>query len=191
MTRKRLLWAVLATVVVLASGILLMRPRARQAGYPPDIPKWFLNSGQRDADLKMENVEYTNNRDQRDEWVLYAKFAWYLKGEERVFLDSARTKFFLKNGQTATVSGEHGTYDTQSRDINLWGHVSTIASDGGRFYSNAITYNSKERVLRAPEEVTVLGSKIDLKGKGLIYDLNTGEMSISKEVQVITQRKIK
>lgn len=191
MTGKRLSWAVLATVVILATGVFLMWPRTRQAGYPPDIPKWFLNSEQRNADLKMENVEYTNNRDGRDEWVLYAKFARYFKGEEEVLLDSVRTNFFLKSGKTVTVSGEHGTYDTQSKDINLWGHVSAIASDGGRFYTNAITYNSKERVLRTPEEVTVLGSKIDLKGKGLLYELNTGKMSVLKEVRVITQRKLK
>lgn len=106
-------------------------------------------------------------------------------------MDQVKTRFFLKDGQLVTVSGEHAIYDTRSKDIKLWGHVSAITSDQRRFFTDAALYNDKERLISTPEKVIIVGSQMDLKGQGLTYDLATGKMSILSDVQVITQKALR
>lgn len=190
MTRKQFLWFILTTVV-LAMGIFLTWPRTRHGGYPQDIDKWLLNLKQTDADLMMENVKYINNRGGRDEWVLQAQFARYFKTDEKVHLENVQTKFLLKSGKLITLSGKQAIYDTKSKGIKLWGDVSAITLDGERFYTDVITYNEKGRFLRTPEKVVIRGSKMNLRGEGLTYELATGNLSIWKDVQVVTQKRLK
>ncbi len=190
MIRKRRLWLFWATTV-LAIGIFLIWPRTRHGHYPTDVHKWLFDSKEKLADLMMENIEYTNNRDGRDEWVLNASLARYTKEDKKVHLDTVRTKFFLKSGKTVIVSGENATYDTKSKEINLWRNVSAVTSDEEHFYTSAITYNEEKRLLSTLEDVIIVGSKMDLKGKGLTYELATGNMSIPGNVRVVTQKKLR
>lgn len=190
LTGKKLFWSGLVILVVVI-GFLITRPRTGPRGYPADLPKWLFDPKQKNAHLLMENLEYTNNRQGRDEWVLHASFARYLKEDQKVYLDGVQINFFQEDGRTVTVSGEHATYATNSKDIDLWHKVSAITSDGERFYTEALTYNDEKRLFSTPEEVTSIGSKMDLKGKGLTYELATGKMSILKDVRVITQKSLK
>lgn len=166
----------------------MLSSRTKSKAGPSGINSPLLNSGPDSADLKMQNIVYVNNRYGRDEWVLKARRAWYYKRNETVYLDDVTAKFFARTGKTVFVKGDHGTYNTKSKDITLSGKVSAVSSDEERLYTSAITYNDAEHSLSTNEYVTMINRNLQVEGKGLLYDIATSKMSVTQDVRVLSSR---
>lgn len=186
--RKAKLWALAAAAV--CAVLAMVTARSRPTNIPGEVRNELFNSTANDADLKMENINYVFNRDGKDEWILKAKLARHFKRREILYLDEVTANFFSKDQKTVLLSGDHGTYFTKSKDISLAGNVSAVSSSEEKFYSNSITYKESSRLLSTSDDVTIINGGIRVDGKGLIYDMATGRMSVMNNVKVSSDKMV-
>ncbi len=173
--------------MLLSSSVFFYRTRTGWKTGFSSGRRQLLNLAKDNADVKMEHIVYTNNRDGRDEWILHARVARYFKGDEKVYLENIQAELFSAGGKTITITGEKGTYDTKSRELSLRGSVNAVSSEQERFCAEAVAYDEGTQLLRTEEDVTIVTPRLRVEGTGLTYDLSTGKMAILSNVNVVTQ----
>ncbi len=67
------------------------------------------------------------------------------------------------------VVGDKGEIESQTKNMSIQGKVITTSSNGYKFESESIKYFSKERYLKAPDKIKMIGPS-DEKGEGLTLD---------------------
>lgn len=174
--------------IIVLGVILFLRPRHHESINPRTTRSVLFNSAQNNADLRMENVRYTNHLNGKDQWILKAHTARYFRKEEKVYLDDIKTELSMDNGRKLDIAGNHAVCDPKTGNMTIWGNVSGASSDEECFYTKAISYDGSLRLLCTHEAVTLITPRLKLEGKGLTYDLAAGKMAVTKDVDVIMER---
>lgn len=170
---RNLLFVVL--LVLLFFEVLIVFPKklekqaveaeAENAAIPvasePADPKVVL------AEQKMKGVHLVESQQGKRDWELFSESAEGTQGAKSWKLKQVRVLFYTKEKVEFTVTGDEGRIDSQSKDLNIEGHVITRSNNGYTFETPSIFYYAGKREIQSPENVLMRGPK-DANGEGLV-----------------------
>jgi len=175
--RSRITLRSLLGVIVLGSlgGVAVMvwltlapGPDKKAASQKPEVA----------ADLKLDRVHYTETREGVKEWELEAASAVYFKEENAVVLDKVRATFYGKEQESYILVGAKGRFNTQTKVIEVFDGVKIDSSDGYHLRTRSLTYQSEQRELRTSDPVEMDGPDLEVKGVGMVVELNQQRVKI-------------
>lgn len=140
------------------------------------------------ADQKMERVHLVEGVGSSKEWELFAETAEGFIGQGIWNLSKVKVIFYAKTGDSYTVQGKSGQIDTNSKDMDILGDVSTLSTNGYEFVTPSIHYYSATKQLNAPETLRLKGPKdqagqrLRLQGRGITTFLENSLMNIESDV---------
>lgn len=187
-------WGLVGLLILLGMEILTIAPK--KIGSPEDVQK------QRSDDLparsavttmsqKMHGVHLVETSEGGKEWELDAASAQAFKDKGTWDLQGVKVKFFGTKGSTYTVTGESGSIQTETKDMEIRGNVVTTTSEGYVFRSKSLKYTAKRKDLFTPDEVTMTGPKKDgafeLQGRDFNTTLDDSIMTLKQDVRAVKQ----
>lgn len=145
-----------------------------------------------EAEQKMEGVHLVESQKAggRD-WELFAEAAEGYQGKGTWELKKIKVLYYNNEKVDFIVVGQRGEINANNKDMAISGQVITTTSNGYRFESEDIKYIAKDRLLKAPDKIKMLGpgdSKGDglsLEGVGMDAWIEKKEMKILAHVKAV------
>lgn len=158
-------WVFLGLLVVLFFEILVGFPLSLESNEETQqVKQDIANMG--GAEHKMGGVHFVESREGNRDWELFAEKAEGNKDKGAWELNNVKVLFYDQDQVQFTVTGERGSIDNTSKNMNIEGNVQTLSSNGYRFQTTKAVYSSKDRLLVSPEKVKMY-SPPDRKGKSM------------------------
>lgn len=133
---------------------------------PPPPPKPAQAA---EAPAHMETLSLTEIQDGDKRWVLEAQKADFQKERLEVKISGVRIEFFGPD-EHLFVKADEGLLQTKTRVLTLRGQVEMEFGDL-HVKTNIAIYQPAERVLLAPEDLTLETPTLKVQGKGLRVEL--------------------
>lgn len=137
----------------------------------------------------MRGAHLVETREGEKEWELWAESAIAYKLKPSWSLRKVKTRLFGKDGVFFIVTGDEGSIDVKTKDMDVKGKVVIRSSNGYAFETEKMIYHSKERQFVAPLPVFMRGPKdgegfsLILRGNSLSADLNNSLMTVNGGVK--------
>jgi LPS export ABC transporter protein LptC len=160
-SKKGKWWLVLGLVVL---GLAVWGIWGRQPAPPPPKPQ-----PPAEAKARMEGLSLTEIKEGDKRWVLSAEKADFRKDKDEVSISGVGVEFFGP-GEHIRVRADEGIFHTKTRVLTLKGRVEMQRGEL-LIKTGVATYQPNERVLLAPEEVTLTEPNLRVQGKGLKVEL--------------------
>jgi LPS export ABC transporter protein LptC len=136
------------------------------------------------GDSFFEGLKVVNKKNGVTDWTLWAKRADLTKDGKEALLSGVEMK--LKN-KDMTVSADKGLYNMETRQISVEGVLHAGNSDSVLTTSQARIDGSKGD-FDAAGDVTIVGKKFEVQGKGMKADNNQHKVRILKDVKATFNR---
>lgn len=175
---------------ILVVEIIIIAPK--EVGVPPDeiaAEQSNTNVAKNEAQHTMQGVSSIGSRGDTKEWELNAVRAVRMTENEDWIIENVKVKFFGGNGVIYTVTGKQGEVDVKKNNIRISGNVVTRSTNGYTFRTEAVYYDSSNRVLKSPHDITMTGpeeangTRLQMTGTDLLADMNTNEITLAKNVK--------
>ena len=118
----------------------------------------------------MESLALTETQDGDKRWTLDAESADFLKDKMEVSIKGVKVEFFGGPDKVIKVKAREGVINTKTRVLTLKGGVEMVSGDL-RISTDLVTYQPKDRLLLAPEEVTLEEPRLKVQGRDLQVQL--------------------
>jgi LPS export ABC transporter protein LptC len=137
------------------------------------------------VDIQVKNVVYTDVGAEGTKWEVKADLGTYEKKEKKVLLDKVNAKLVLSDGKTYTMTGDKGTFGTETKNMDIWGHVTILSDQRDRIIMDELHYTDKDKTFRTDSVVTQENDRMKLTGKGMILSLATRELRLLSTVKAL------
>ncbi len=180
MKRPQLLAVLLILGLVAALGSWLYletRPRGRTMQQAQPLPEglmMIMDQGIRFSEIKGDKVS----------WTIEAVAIRYYQDEERITLDKPRVKMYPPEGGEVKVTGNSGEFFRLSGDMDLIGSVEGSSDLGYTMTTDRLHYSESEKTISTDAPVLIKSDDMSLNGKGLVFDIESQQLSISKGVRI-------
>lgn len=135
------------------------------------------------VDLQVRNVRFTEVGDSDITLEITAEVASYQKKEKLAFFEKPTVKLLLKDGRTFTLSGDRGRFNTDSRDMEIEGHVGIVSGSGDRFTTDRLRYVNTGKVIETEGSVLMENKSIRVSGVGMILSLEEKKVALLSQVK--------
>jgi LPS export ABC transporter protein LptC len=190
---RRIIQILLALLfVVLVIEIVVIAPK--RLGHDPDVITHADSIETLDTQEKtrveqqMKGLHLVETSDGQKEWQLKAARAFTAKIKGDWTMEKVNVIFYAKDGVSFTVDGDRGFVEVDTKNMRIEGNVRTLSSNGYRFKTDIMIYNSLNRELRAPNKIEMFGpeakdEKMWLTGSGMLARLKEATIQVQKNVQ--------
>ena len=137
------------------------------------------------ADLKLDQMRYTETREGIKEWELEAASAIYFKEENTVVCDRVKATFYGKNQKTYVLVSGKGKFYPQTKTIEVFGGVTIDSSDGYQLRTQSLKYEAEKKELFTTDRVKMAGPQLSVEGVGLIVDIDHSRLKVLHQVETI------
>jgi LPS export ABC transporter protein LptC len=138
------------------------------------------------AEQKMQGVHLVESTSGNRDWELYAEAAEGYQGKGTWELKNVKVLFYSLDVVQFTVTGNAGSIDTKTKDMNIVGNVETVSANGYRFQAPAVKYQAQARLLLSPDKIKMTGPP-DSKGRSMILTGENMETQVDKSLMHIKQ----
>ncbi|MFZ5450599.1 MAG: LPS export ABC transporter periplasmic protein LptC [Thermodesulfobacteriota bacterium] len=183
--RKFLGWKSLTGLLILA-GLGVWGLYAWTQPPPPPPPKPQAQA-QGKARARMETLALTEIQEGDKRWTLDAQSADFLKDKMEVRIKGVKVEFFGGPDKVVKVKAKEGLINTKTRVLTLQGGVEMVSGDL-RITTDRVTYQPVERLLLAPDEVTLEEPRLKIQGKDLQVKLAEKKLILAQHR--LTQIKV-
>lgn len=141
-----------------------------------------------DREQVMGDVHLVESREGNRDWELFAKQAVGSEGEGQWQLENVKVQFYSGKQIQYVVTGEHGKINSETKDMEIAGHVVTRSSNGYVFETSVVQYIAQERLLQSHAPVFVKGpqtqkdSALTVRGNSMEANVDTNEIFIRDHV---------
>ncbi len=174
------------TVLIVAAFTVLLVAAAIMIGIRREPGKALLNIMADRVDLQVRNVHYTEVGESGMKWEITADTARYQKKENMAFFDKLNVRLVTKDGKTFVMAGDRGRFNTESRDIEIEGHVGIVSENGDRFTTERLQYRNADRVMETDRPVAMENRSVRVSGVGMIFSLDEQKLTILSQVRAIS-----
>ncbi len=198
-------WGFVGLLVLLGIEILTLAPKKLGPGQdeaaisksvqeaeilPQTKPSQSPHSTVTTMSQVMRGVHLVETGQGRKEWELDSDYAQGFKDKGIWKLKGVHVKFFGSSETTYTVTGDSGSIETETKNMEIEGNVVTTTTDGYLFKSKSLHYTSNPRTLVSDDDVFIVGPKeidgqFEVSGKGLNAELDSNIMSLKKNVHAV------
>ncbi len=136
---------------------------------------------------RMEGLSLTEIQEGDKRWVLSARKADFHQDQMEISISGVGVEFFGP-GEHIRVKADEGVFHTKTRVLTLSGQVEMQRGDL-LIQARVATYLPKERVLLAPDEVTLSEPALRVQGKNLRVELAQKRLVLAQHE--FTEMKLK
>ncbi len=135
----------------------------------------------------MEKVRFSQCREGRQELSINADRLYTGVGENSLRMEKVEAVFFARNDTAALprqahVSGLLAYYDMIERVLTLSKNVTLEFGDDYVLRTKRLRYFDKAGRIKTKAAVHLQGHNLEIKGKGLVYDIASGDYTIGGRV---------
>lgn len=161
--------------LILVLGLVPVVIWTRRSTPPPVIkPAPATETG-----AKMETLSLTEIQEGDKRWVLEAQKADFLKDRMEIRISGVVVQFFEpREEERLRVKCQEGLINTKTRVLTLKGQVELDYQDL-HVRTSILTYQPNGRILLAPEDVVLEGSRLRVRGKDLRVDLADKRLTLA------------
>ncbi len=149
----------------------------------PPPPKPHKQGTGNPDEVTLSDIQFTQVKDGVREWSLLAKRVRYRKDPNVVHFELIQVTYYLPREETLLLSGREGSFNMDSKDIQVTGEVELIASSGYRLKVPQLSYQAAKNQITTPDEVLFSGPSMSLKGKGLTFEVASQKLTIHREAK--------
>jgi LPS export ABC transporter protein LptC len=176
--RNLLLIAILA--VVFGLGARLWTHRSEPAPDP------LVDSLPADADLALQDIQYTETSDGLRRWTLTAKSGAYDAGQGKSAVQDMRMELFDKQGHGQMVlTADQGIWFSETGEIEAQGNVVITTTEGYTLHTERLRYFSKTDEVTTDQPVHVKKGNSELFARGMRYGLKDRFLTLTSQVRAI------
>lgn len=136
--------------------------------------------------LKLSDIHYAQTDPEKAlTWALDAREMTTSEDENSISFNKFRIKVKPKDRPEIELTGARGSYSRISGEINLWGDLKGISSDGYQIATDHIMIKEKSRQLTTTSPVVITGPFFSVKGRGLLVDLEKKTLKILANVTAV------
>jgi LPS export ABC transporter protein LptC len=184
MKTKRKMALIVAVPVVIVSVAVLIVIFLREA---PE--KTLLKIMSDRVDLQVKDVRYTEVDDSGMKWEIRADTARYQKKENLALFEKVTVRLVMKDGRVFEMNGDHGRFNSQSRDMEIDGNVGIVSENGDRFSTDKLLYRDAPRLVETDSPVVMENGSIRISGMGMILAMDEKKVTILSQVRASTVGK--
>jgi LPS export ABC transporter protein LptC len=170
-------WKGLAGLILLAGLGWGLYEWSRPAPPPPPPPPAPAETKARMETLALSEIIEGNKR-----WTLEAQAADFSKEKLEVKITGVKVEFFGGPDETIKVKAQEGLINTKTRVLTLQGQVEMV-SGALKITTDRVTYQPGERLLLAPEEVTLEEPRLKVQGRDL-------QVKLAEKKLVLVQHRL-
>ena len=167
---------VIILVISVAAIVLVMESR-KSSPSPP------LNIMSDKVDLQVKNINYTDVGDSGLKWEIKADSAKYIKSENLAMFDRVRVKLLMSDGKTIVMTGDKGTLNTNTKDMEITGNVEAVSDRGDRLTTDILKYSGSERRIYSEVAVTMENARMQVRGMGMSLSLEDKDVALLSRVR--------
>jgi len=174
--RKKVLIVVVLAAVLSIVAIVIVSI-SKEAGKEP------LKIKADHVDLQVRNVRFTEVGDSDMTVEITAEVARYQKKEKLAFFDKPSVKLLLKDGRTFIMTGDRGRFNTESKDMEIEGHVGIVSGNGDRFATDRLRYSNAAKLIETEGSVVMENKSIRVSGVGMALSLEEKKVALLSQVR--------
>ena len=182
---RNLLWIVPLAVLL---TLPLWKPLAADFLSPerkiiaPSVPS--LTTSRVLASTEMDGVHFEQSKDGVKEWLLTASHLYSVENDSDLQLEDVYARFFGNTGSNreTDIRSQKARYNTETKQLSLQGKVVVQNQKGYEIRTESLEYIAVEKKIRTTSAVHVKGNNIEVSGKRLLYDIVTGNYSLTGNV---------
>jgi LPS export ABC transporter protein LptC len=176
--RNLLLIAMLG--VVFGLGYRLWDQRSETAPDP------VINSLPANADLSLQDIQYTETSEGIRRWTLTAKSGAYEAGQGKSAVQDMRLEFFDKQGREQMIlTADHGVWLSETGEIEAQGNVVVTTTEGYTLYTEQLGYSSRNDQVSSDQAVRVKKDSVELFAHGMRYGLKDRRLTLISQVRAL------
>ncbi len=137
------------------------------------------------ADLEVRSVHYTDVGDSEAKWDMRADTARYLKDSNSVIFKNVKIHLVLDSGIEFNMTGDNGKLKTDTKNVEMWGHVRVDSNKGEHFAADHISYLSSEKKLYTDSPVEMENAYMKLRGRGMSFSIANRELHLLSDVKAL------
>jgi LPS export ABC transporter protein LptC len=139
------------------------------------------------AEQKMGGVHLVESQKGQRDWELFSESAEGSQGSGNWKLKKVRVFFYNKEKVEFTATGDEGTIDSNSKDLNIKGNVVTRSENGYVFKTPGISYSAVKRLIESPEDVYMEGPR-DKTGAGMVLKGRSMQVLVDQSKMLIKEK---
>ena len=133
--------------------------------------------------LQLKDVHYTqDDPDKKVKWVVDAREVRFSGDRKNVEFFDFKLKVEPENRPRFTLNGKKGNYSKDTGNIELFGSIDGVSSDGYRILTEYLLINEKEGHLSTDRPVKIFGPLFEVDGEGLFADMKEEKIKVLSHV---------
>lgn len=187
-------WALFLLFVLLGMEILTIAPKklgTKEETKKNKSEKENAQSQVTTTAQMMRGVRLVEAGKSGKEWELEADTAQGYKEKNAWKMQGVRTKYFGEGDSFYKVTGDAGTIELETKNMEITGNVFMETSDGFVMKTESIKFDSKLRILHTDKFVSLAGpkseGKFELTAYGLNANLNTNVIDLKNDVKAVRE----
>ncbi|MFC1845346.1 LPS export ABC transporter periplasmic protein LptC [Thermodesulfobacteriota bacterium] len=133
---------------------------------------------------EMAGVHFEQSKNGVREWLLTADRLYSSENDSDMRFEDVKALFLGTAGENkeTRIRSRKARYNTDSRQLTLLGKVVVQNQKGYEMQTESLEYVAVDKKIRTTSAVHVTGSNIEVSGKRLLYDIATGNYSLTGNV---------
>lgn len=174
----------LLAVSVMLAGFLVYVLATRVESVPtPGLMPALLGR----ADASIDHFTFRETRAGAVQWEVKAARARVFEAEQRADLEEVEVTLFGEKGRQLSLRADKGVLDTAKKDFVLEqrnGPIVVNLGSGYTIYTNHLAWTDARREIRTTDPVTIFGQGLEVRGVGLIGNLDSEEFKVLANVRM-------
>lgn len=137
------------------------------------------------VDIQVKNVVYTDIGAEGVKWEVRADLGTYLKKEEKALFDNVTITLILADGRVFKMTGDKGVLGTESKNMDLSGHVTIVSQGGDKITMDDLHYTEKDKSFKTHSMVVQENDRMKIRGRGMVLSLKTQQLKILSDVKAL------
>jgi LPS export ABC transporter protein LptC len=170
---------ILAVALGLASVLVYGIIKGRMQQKPEEVVQTDPSA----AEMKLTDMEYTELKEGKRLWTLWAAEAQYFQDEQKTMLKSVNIVFFLEDGEEVRMESQEGILYAGTKNIELWNSIRALLPDGYELLTEKAFYNHERKSIASETLIKLKGPDVQLQGNRWEFRIPEREATLEGDVR--------
>ena len=134
--------------------------------------------------FSLEQVLFTQLTNGARDWQIKTNRLYTAENPDKMQLETVEAGVFEGSAQKFHITGNQGEYDNKKKVLVLEKNVRVESAEGYIVQSDHLRYNDLNRKITTKSPVHIIADGMDVRGKGLVYDVKQGTYDVGGRVKV-------
>lgn len=136
------------------------------------------------AGFSMEGVLFSQLKNGVRDWQIQAKQLYSGEDQDRMQMVTVEAQVFKNAERRFVITAQEGEYNSKKKVLTMRNSVKVQAENGFLIQSDSLSYDDQTRKITTVSPVQVTGKGMDIRGKGMAYDMQKDSYDVSGRVKV-------